>query len=129
MPFDMKPVMRFYIAWAIRIGGSGNMIRNKITQALTFVLFSLMCTLIGVLLGIHITLVKTTDDLRASVNQVDDRLEDMQDVVKDYVSDRAIILESFQEIEARLLRHEHLMRVPRSERRETWRQLEEEAAQ
>jgi hypothetical protein len=105
------------------------MIRNKITQALTFVLFSLMCTLIGVLLGIHITLVKTTDDLRASVNQVDDRLEDMQDVVKDYVSDRAIILESFQEIEARLLRHEHLMRVPRSERRETWRQLEEEAAQ
>jgi hypothetical protein len=109
---------------------NGKRIDNTaVSWTVNFVLYTFLVFGCGVGFGIHFRVNQELQKSETIVRQVKPRLDEMRALVDEYVSDREIVIEAFKEIEARLTRHEHLMRIPRSERREKWRELEAEGTQ
>jgi hypothetical protein len=101
-------------------------VKWDIRWEINMLLYGCVCLGIGVLLGIQVLTLQQNKDILKQAKAMEAQVEAMQKVVDQYVNDRDTVIRSFREIESRLTRHELLMRVPRSERRETWKELEEE---
>ncbi len=87
-------------------------------------LYGVLCVLIGALITIFVMTDAQVSKMVQQTKQLEQTLVDMDDTLDKYINDRDTIIKSFAEMESRFTRLEHMMRVPRSARRETWKELE-----
>ena len=89
-------------------------------------LYGVICLGLGALIAYSVMTMQYVNEIQAQAHRMDGALDVVNQTLKDYTDDRDTIIKSFAEMESRFTRLEHMMRVPRSARRETWRRLEDQ---